>query len=625
MSESNNNIPMRITQLEEATAYEDGMVFAVSKAGSGTKKIDTSLKADQKSVSFNQWNEKSEIGGILANGLDNNYLTTSIRSKGFISVDESKKYYFYSETAKMWVFCYDENQDFLSSLNGGGAFKNEAFLLPTNTKYIRFALNNYGTTYNYDVCINIDQPDENITPHNGQYYKFSTIFSVFNDFLDYERNINNKMLELPFVGVSFSVPASTQHPSTSDEITLNLKAGEYLIAEAQGATSGIFILKFKDGTSRNVTYYGSRVKITLEKDIRAIGFWYNNTSENSVFIRVGIGVNPLAGALIENAEDKIILTKTSASEFNIKIPCKSGKVVRYNFRKDYKVWDSLQYTDAYGETQIATNVLSSNFWNNYYIYNDTDNTYMAQGHSNFIIKKDNHFSGDGHGNEIIITFDLLADGKSVDIDNLTLNQQLKCGELRLIVKSKMFKVAGNTGSDVPEQSYPALDTSGNPIVDFIHFMEISYNIGNVIKTTNKLIVQNNNTVFQSCFGAMLENNYGDFSKIIVNNAENTQNNLSDSGAFTVANGSSINLKDNKIFANAVEMFGKNHYIKQTMINNDLSKIGESAIYFGNYEGSRLKCYFVPVPTVELYPSGSTPETFNAGDIISVSNERIIEI
>jgi lysophospholipase L1-like esterase len=41
MSESNNNVPMRITQLEEATAYEDGMYYAVAKAGGGTKKIST--------------------------------------------------------------------------------------------------------------------------------------------------------------------------------------------------------------------------------------------------------------------------------------------------------------------------------------------------------------------------------------------------------------------------------------------------------------------------------------------------------------------------------------------------------------------------------------------------------
>ena len=39
MSESNNNVPIPITQLQEATAYEAGMYYAVAKAGYGTKKI----------------------------------------------------------------------------------------------------------------------------------------------------------------------------------------------------------------------------------------------------------------------------------------------------------------------------------------------------------------------------------------------------------------------------------------------------------------------------------------------------------------------------------------------------------------------------------------------------------
>jgi glycerophosphoryl diester phosphodiesterase len=43
MSESNNNTPMRITQLEEATEYEDGMYYAVAKAGGGTKKVKNSI------------------------------------------------------------------------------------------------------------------------------------------------------------------------------------------------------------------------------------------------------------------------------------------------------------------------------------------------------------------------------------------------------------------------------------------------------------------------------------------------------------------------------------------------------------------------------------------------------
>jgi hypothetical protein len=38
MSESNNNIPMRITQLEEAETFDYDSYLAEAKAGSGTKK-----------------------------------------------------------------------------------------------------------------------------------------------------------------------------------------------------------------------------------------------------------------------------------------------------------------------------------------------------------------------------------------------------------------------------------------------------------------------------------------------------------------------------------------------------------------------------------------------------------
>ena len=43
MSESNNNIPMRITQLEEATEYPEDAYYPIAKAGWGTKKIPASI------------------------------------------------------------------------------------------------------------------------------------------------------------------------------------------------------------------------------------------------------------------------------------------------------------------------------------------------------------------------------------------------------------------------------------------------------------------------------------------------------------------------------------------------------------------------------------------------------
>lgn len=52
MSETNNNIPMRITQLQEATAYEDGMYYVTAKAGTGTNKINSNIIPPTQKISF---------------------------------------------------------------------------------------------------------------------------------------------------------------------------------------------------------------------------------------------------------------------------------------------------------------------------------------------------------------------------------------------------------------------------------------------------------------------------------------------------------------------------------------------------------------------------------------------
>ena len=342
-------------------------------------------------------------------------------------------------------------------------------------------------------------------------------------------------------------------------------------------------------------------------------------------IRIPSSINNRLLALESQSSDKIYLTKTSANAFNIKVPCYSGNVVRYDYIHDTKVWDSLEYLDSNGNTQTAINVKSSDYWNNYYVYNDTDNTYLAQGHSNFIINKDGHFSGDGHGNEVNLSFVIIADGKEININDIAIGAIIPCGDMRIIVKTQMLKAGVNTGSDIPSKAYPELDVDGNPIIDFIHCMEIVYHIGNIIEMHNKLIVQHDNTIFNSCFGAMLECNYGDFDTVIVNDEENTQNNIASDGTCTASNGSSINLRSNPYsYANVVEMFGENHYIRQSMFTDKLSSREKQAIYFEFYT-NRLKCYFAPVVTTSRYPAGHTPDTFNAGDVISVTNERVISI
>ena len=365
---------------------------------------------------------------------------------------------------------------------------------------------------------------------------------------------------------------------------------------------------------------GNIINFSGASDYRKVQLLSDNMN-NRIYYRSKYGAS--WSNWIELTKKEIILTKSSATTFNIKVPCASGNIVQYNYQHDYKIWDSLSYIDAQGNPQQAVNVLSSDYWNNYQVHNNTTNRYIAQGHSNFIVKRNNHFVGDGHGNEVAITFSIIADGKEIDLATLT--DPVKCGELRIIAKTKMFQCGGNTGSDTPAQAYPALDVNGDPIVDMIHCIETSYQIGRPVKIKNKLIVQQNNTVFENCFGAMLENNFGDFSKVIVNNGEQTQNDISDSGTATVANGSTINLSSTPyVYGNSMEMFGKDHYIKQTMINDDPADISKSAVAFVFYS-NRLKAYFQPVPTSGLYPAGPTPETFNAGDVIAVTAERTIEI
>lgn len=142
MSESNNNIPMRITQLQEATAYEDGMYYAVAKAGSGTKKINANIINNQinylSKVAFEdvpvpmRWKGKGWMTGF----------DTYTPSGGGADVSEvieipsNAKYMNFNITEgyKFYLSVYDENQieiyvtsEWVTSLK---------YEVPTNAKYI---------------------------------------------------------------------------------------------------------------------------------------------------------------------------------------------------------------------------------------------------------------------------------------------------------------------------------------------------------------------------------------------------------------------------------------------------------------------------------------------------------
>lgn len=325
--------------------------------------------------------------------------------------------------------------------------------------------------------------------------------------------------------------------------------------------------------------------------------------------------------------NQITLKKTASDTFSIYVPNESGHVVRYDYIHRTKTWDSLTYTDGNGQAQTASNVKSCDIWNNYYIYNNDSNAYIAQGHSNFIVNINDDvdkYCGDGHGNEVAISFDILADGNLINIDTMSVNSVVKCSSIRLIHRGNVYKVGGSGSNNNYADSYPLLDTNGNPIVVLFHFMEIQYNIGNRVTIDNKIVVMQDSITFNECHGAMLECQFTDFDTVICNNEENTQNDVSDSGTFTVATGSTKNLANTSQKCNVVEMFGKDFYIRQSMSNDALSDDTTNVVYFNKYT-DRLKCYFQPVKTVNRSIGGVTPDTFNVGDVIAVTDVRQIDI
>lgn len=484
----------------------------------------------------------------------------------------------------------------------------------------------------YEGYLLNDDTVENIGERLGTDEIKANLLSQGNDISD----LKNSIIEMP---------SHDSHMIWGDDgITVNNNSGydsTNLIEIQKGSKiiyntnipSGYHALLFYDDNGVIAGTYGTNQSgndftyIVEDESYKYVRYQSRNLNFSGNTIAPSIKIYQPIIDLITSVKSPLYLSYISTSEFHIKVPCKSGKYVRYVFRHDYKKWDSLEYEDENGNTHTATNVVSCDLWNNYEVYNDTDNTYIAQGNTNFIVERGNHYIGDGHGNEVEISFVILADGKEIDLTAMRPGQSLACGEIRIISKSKMYRFGGNTGSDVPGKAYPALDTSGSPIVELLHCMDISYSYNNLVKWNNKIVVQNDNISFGCCFGAMLECYYADFDTVIIDNAENTQNDIANDGTVTVHNGSVIDLHtsgNNTQFASVVEMFGKDFYVKQAMKNIDASTRGKQAVAFSFY-ADRLKAYFAPVRTTSRYPSGYTADVFNSGDVIAVENERIIEI
>lgn len=393
---------------------------------------------------------------------------------------------------------------------------------------------------------------------------------------------------------------------------------EVVVFENALLTSGI--INGGSSTSNNLPTAENRFPVSVG-NVVAMVVRYNDADTNAF----KIVTKEFSGGL-----EQIVLTKTAIDSFNIKVPSLDGsKFCRYDFTKAYKEWATLNYVDGDGVTQTAQDVLSCDYWNNYYVYDNNGNR-IAQGHSNFIVKVagENVHVGDGHGNEVTKRLQIIADGEIVDIDSMVVGTSVNCDNLRFFYVGDMY-ASGNTSQETTpnteESNYPKLDTSGNPIVNFEHYMDISYEVGNVVTINNKLIVKQDNISFTQCHGAMLQCWFGEFDYVKLNNTEETINAVGNTGTVSVVSPSTIDISSDVVqIANKGEMYGKQFYIQQKMTKVQPTSGIEPRIHCTFYT-NRLKLYFEPVLTDNNKLSGETPETFNTGDVIAVEDKRTIAI
>lgn len=115
----------------------------------------------------NLWDEEWELGSYSSGDGSPVTDSASIRSKStnYIRVTGGETYYAKCP-ANISIKYYDANYNYVGSyLVSGG---NGTFTVPTNAIFVRFNVGSaYGNTYNYDTCLNDNDPSL-----NGQYFPF---------------------------------------------------------------------------------------------------------------------------------------------------------------------------------------------------------------------------------------------------------------------------------------------------------------------------------------------------------------------------------------------------------------------------------------------------------------------
>ena len=318
-------------------------------------------------------------------------------------------------------------------------------------------------------------------------------------------------------------------------------------------------------------------------------------------------------------EPKIEILKYDSANFYVRVHNSAGAVVTYRFVHCYKKWDSLSYLDGDGQTQTKTNFVSADVWENDFIFKGSNES-LAQGNANFIFERDGNpnYEGSLHGNEVMKFCKFFADG--IEIDPMTLTGTFIARIFRFMWKSDVYS-ANPDGGNAYNGAYPDFDTSGNPIVDCEHWIDGTINTDNEVKIDNRLMIRRNNFVFDSCFGAMLQCNYGDFANAALDDPNSSVIAVASDGTTTVVSGTDLYANRSQ-YANKMIYFGGGFSIVQNM--DVVSTPATPNVRLQFYE-DRLKTYFRPVKCTYAKVETYDADVFNNGDMIRVLNYRKIDI
>lgn len=352
MSESNNNVPMRITQLEEATVYEDGMYYAVAKAGNGTKKISTeklNLKETEifDNIYYNEPElnladpEVAEEGAIQEDG--------SIATNGIWGLQVCGKYieiesdttYVYSDSGsgiRFNLVLFDEDKNVIS-----GTYVTDTYYItfttPSNAKYIRYSWNKnklpmltkgsdkipyvaYKLKYINKMLLNINGEEKTTDEAFSNY--ISKDIEIGKNLVDPSKIQNGK-----FIDSSGNLVNSSNY-STSDYIPL--KANQSITVSPK-IRAGILYKNDKSALTSsyvNTTEWNPITFTATEDGFLRVSFYLNDTTKQAEYGTSATTYEPFIQKTV--VEKNVHLSETMRSDVENVILSGNGtlQVSKYN-------------------------------------------------------------------------------------------------------------------------------------------------------------------------------------------------------------------------------------------------------------------------------------------------------